>query len=81
MIRSVATVIYAWRWLRKNAFVDASESSITSREQAIDALTALGRNEIEQLLIYVPTSKPIEEEKTKRSVRVSFGLRVRFPGW
>ena len=50
----------------KRIVVDASESSITSRAQAIEALTALGRNEIEQLLIYVPTSKPIEEEEKQK---------------
>jgi len=46
--------------------VDASESSITSRAQAIEALSALGRNEIEQLLLYVPTNKPIEEEQMQK---------------
>lgn len=50
----------------KLVVVDASESSITSRAQAIEALTALGRNEIDQLLIYVPTNKPIEEEEKQK---------------
>lgn len=50
----------------KRVVVDASDSSITSRTQAIEALSALGRNEIEQLLIYVPTKKPIEEEQKQK---------------
>ncbi|MBD0302013.1 MAG: PglZ domain-containing protein, partial [Tolypothrix sp. T3-bin4] len=50
----------------KRVVIDASESSITSREEAINALTALGRNEIEQLLIYVPAAKPIEEEEKQK---------------
>lgn len=50
----------------KRVIVDASESSITSRALAFKALSALGRNEIEQLLVYVPTSKPIEEEEKQK---------------
>ncbi|MDF9799777.1 hypothetical protein OKW21_005040 [Catalinimonas alkaloidigena] len=50
----------------KRVIVDASESSITSREEAMNALNALGRNEIEQLLVYVPKAKPIEEEEKQK---------------
>ncbi|HAR32948.1 MAG TPA: PglZ domain-containing protein, partial [Desulfobacter sp.] len=49
------------RWV-----VDAGISSITSRAEAIEALSALGRNEIEQLLIYVPATKPIEDEEKQK---------------
>lgn len=50
----------------KRIVIDASESSINSRAQAIDALLALGRNKIDQLLIYVPKEKPIEEEEKQK---------------
>lgn len=46
--------------------IDASESSITSRADAIEAIMALGRHDIEELLIYVPTHKPIEEEEKQK---------------
>ena len=46
--------------------VDASESSILSREQAIKALQALGNRELENLLVYVPKNKPIEEEEKQK---------------
>lgn len=64
----------------KLVVVDASESSITSRALAIEALTALGRNEIEQLLIYVPTLKPIEEDaKQKDPFALYFACGAVFP--
>lgn len=47
----------------KRVVVDATESSIHSRAAAVAALGQLGRNEIEQLLVYVPASKPIEDEE------------------
>jgi len=50
----------------RSVVVDASESSIISREKAIESLTALGRNEIDQLLIYIPKEKPIEEEDKQK---------------
>ena len=50
----------------RSMVVDASESSILSRAQAIESLSALGRNEIDQLLIYVPKEKPIEEEEKQK---------------
>jgi len=46
----------------KRMVIDASESSITSRAAAIEALQSLGRGEIEQLLVYVPASKPMDDE-------------------
>lgn len=42
--------------------VDASESSIISREHAMETLLRLGRKEIEYLLIYVPAPKPLEDD-------------------
>ncbi len=33
-----------------------------TRMTAIEALSALCRNEIKQLLIYVPVAKPVDEE-------------------
>ena len=50
----------------KRVVVDTSKSSITSRAEAIEAFSALGRNEIEQLLIYVPKFKPIEDEEKQK---------------
>lgn len=50
----------------RSVVVDASESSIISRAQAIESLKALGRNEIDQLLIYIPKEKPIEEEDKQK---------------
>ncbi|NQV48961.1 MAG: PglZ domain-containing protein [Candidatus Marinimicrobia bacterium] len=48
--------------LDKLTVIDTSDSSITSRSEAMDALLKIGNHEIEQMLVYVPTSKPIEEE-------------------
>ena len=44
--------------------VDASESSIESREQAMECLQKLGTpgSQLEGLLIYVPTQKPVTDE-------------------
>ncbi|WP_052314681.1 hypothetical protein [Desulfobacter postgatei] len=50
----------------KRRVVDAGPSSITSRAAAIEGLSALGRHEIDQLLIYVPAAKPVEEEEKQR---------------
>ncbi len=46
--------------------VDASESSIQARAQAIKALTELGEHQIAQLLVYVPAAKPLEDEEKQR---------------
>lgn len=50
----------------KRVIVDSSESSILSRAEAIDAFLALGRHEIDQLLVYVPVNKPIEDEQKQK---------------
>jgi hypothetical protein len=50
----------------KRVVIDTSESSITSREEAMDAFLKVGRNEIDQLLIYIPKAKPIEEEEKQK---------------
>lgn len=42
--------------------VDATESSILSREQASKALLALGKGALDKLLIYVPAAQPLTEE-------------------
>lgn len=42
--------------------VDASEGSILSREQASKALVALGKGQLEKLLVYVPVTQPLIEE-------------------
>ena len=42
--------------------VDATESSIESREQALRGLQALGRGELEGLLVYVPVAAPLDDE-------------------
>ncbi len=49
-------------------FVDASESSILSREEALAALQELGRvdTRIHQLLVYVPTKPPVTDEEKQR---------------
>ena len=53
--------------------IDASESSIVSRAEAIEALGCLGRHEIEQLLIYVPAVKPLEDEDKQRDPFALYG--------
>lgn len=46
--------------------VDASESSIESREASMRALQALGRRELDGLLVYVPATQPLEESAKQR---------------
>lgn len=46
--------------------VDASETSIESREQAMRALVALGHNELDELLVYVPAEQPIADEAKQK---------------
>lgn len=53
--------------------VDASESSIFARAAAIKALGALGELKIEQLLIYVPTAKPLEDEDKQKDPFALYG--------
>ncbi|MDL0433701.1 PglZ domain-containing protein [Marinobacter sp. TBZ242] len=42
--------------------VDATESSIESREQAMRALQRLGRGELHELMVYVPAPAPLDDE-------------------
>ena len=53
--------------------IDATESSIHSRAAAITAFGRLGRCEIEQLLVYVPTAKPIEDEDKQKDPFSPYG--------
>ncbi|MEW9798032.1 PglZ domain-containing protein [Alteromonas sp. CYL-A6] len=46
--------------------VDATESSIKARGAAIHALNELGSNKIDQLLVYIPASKPLEDEDKQK---------------
>lgn len=59
----------------KRRVVDASESSIESREQAEAALLAMGRPNplIEQLLIYVPAREPLSESDKLRDPFAAYG--------
>ena len=60
-----ATEMFAWKWRAMKAVVDSSESSITSRAEAIANLGKLGDHQIEQLLVYV-RSKPLEDEDKQK---------------
>ena len=42
--------------------VDATDSSILSREQASKALVAMGKGQLEKLLVYVPPAQPLTDE-------------------
>ncbi|MCG5496105.1 PglZ domain-containing protein [Ectothiorhodospira variabilis] len=42
--------------------VDATDSSIESREQAMRALQRLGRGKLQGLLVYVPAQSPLDDE-------------------
>ena len=46
--------------------VDATESSIESREASMRALQAVGRRELDGLLVYVPAPQPLEETDKQR---------------
>lgn len=46
----------------KFEIIDASESSILSREQASRALVAMGKNQLERVLVYVPAAQPLTPE-------------------
>ena len=59
----------------KRSVVDSSESSITSRAEAIADLGKLGDHQIEQLLVYVPAAKPLEDED-KQKIRSPCMVRV-----
>lgn len=46
--------------------VDASASSILSREAASQALVALGKDQLQGLVVYVPAAKPVDDEGRQR---------------
>ena len=58
----------------KRAVVDSSESSITSRAEAIADLGRLGDHQIEQLLVYVPTPEPLEDEDKQKDPFALYGV-------
>ena len=58
----------------KRAVVDSSGSSITSRAEAIAALGNLGDHKIEQLLVYVPADKPLEDEDKQKDPFALYGV-------
>ena len=58
----------------KRAVVDSSDSSITSRATAIADLGKLGEHQIEQLLVYVPAPKPLEDEDKQKDPFALYGV-------
>lgn len=46
--------------------VDGSQSSIESREAASQALVALGKGQLQGLVLYVPTAAPVDDEGRQR---------------
>lgn len=53
--------------------VDATESSILARKEATKALNDLGAHTIEQLLVYVPAPKPLEDEDKQKDPYALYG--------
>lgn len=53
--------------------VDATESSILARAEAIQSLSELGAHTIEQLLVYVPAPKPLEDEDKQKDPYSLYG--------
>lgn len=53
--------------------VDATESSILARAEAAHALSELGSHSIEQLLVYVPAPKPLEDEDKQKDPYAMYG--------
>ena len=53
--------------------VDATESSILARAEAIQSLNELGAHSIEQLLVYVPAPKPLEDEDKQKDPYALYG--------
>jgi len=53
--------------------VDATESSIFARAEAAHALSELGSHSIEQLLVYVPAPKPLEDEDKQKDPYAMYG--------
>lgn len=57
----------------KRKVVDATESSILARAEAIQLLNELGAHSIEQLLVYVPGPKPLEDEDKQKDPYALYG--------
>ncbi|MEM1156103.1 MAG: PglZ domain-containing protein [Pseudomonadota bacterium] len=84
LAKSQVMVVYdpEWRYrdvclgmaTEKRSVVDSSESSITSRAEAIADLGKLGDHQIEQLLVYVPAPKPLEDEDKQRDPFALYGV-------
>ncbi|GIB72271.1 TIGR02687 family protein [Vibrio cholerae] len=53
--------------------VDATDSSILARADAIQSLSELGAHAIEQLLVYVPAPKPLEDEDKQKDPYALYG--------
>ena len=58
----------------KRSVVDSSDSSITSRGEAIASLSKLGDHQIEQLLVYVPAAKPLDDEDKQKDPFALYGV-------
>lgn len=58
----------------KRKVVDTTESSILARAQAIQALNELGAHNIDQLLVYVPAPKPLEDEDKQKDPYALYGV-------
>lgn len=58
----------------KRSVVDSSDSSITSRAEAIACLSKLGNHQIEQLLVYVPAAKPLDDEDKQKDPFALYGV-------
>ena len=48
---------------QKRRVVDATESSIESREEAMEALQQMGQRSVEELVVYVPAKRPATDEE------------------
>ncbi len=57
----------------KRRVIDTSTSSILARAQALKALAELGEHRLEQLLVYVPTAKPLEDEDKQKDPYALYG--------
>ena len=59
----------------KRVVVDATESSIESREQAMVALQAFGQpgTKLESLLVYVPARRPLTDEEKQQDPFATYG--------
>lgn len=58
----------------KRTVVDSSDSSIASRAEAMASLSKLGNHQVEQLLVYVPAAKPLEDEDKQKDPFALYGV-------